>query len=307
MAANKFGRYVWLIDLIRSHPYITFKEISEKWEDSGLGDGKPLPWRTFMHHKEAVESIFDVIIECDKRGYGYYIEDDELLKGDGLRSWLIDSYATLNQVQADIKLSGRISFEKMPSGNKYLQLILQAMRQNRVIEITHQGFGRAHPTTFEVEPYHLKVVSRRWYLIGRSPYYGEVRTYALDRMQHVDITDKTFNLPESFDINRYFEGCVGIMAGREYDIERVVIKAYHWAVKYLSTLPIHESQKEIARDDNSITLEFHVRPTYDFFQALLQQGDQIEIIEPQWVKEGMCRITENILSYYKKKEDSAGT
>ncbi len=30
MAANKFGRYVWLIDLIRSHPYITFKEISEK-------------------------------------------------------------------------------------------------------------------------------------------------------------------------------------------------------------------------------------------------------------------------------------
>ena len=40
MAANKFGRYVWLVDLIRCHPYITFKEISDKWEDCGLGDGK---------------------------------------------------------------------------------------------------------------------------------------------------------------------------------------------------------------------------------------------------------------------------
>ncbi len=50
MAPNKFGRYVWLVDLIRCHPYITFKEISDKWEDCGLGDGKPLPWKTFMNH-----------------------------------------------------------------------------------------------------------------------------------------------------------------------------------------------------------------------------------------------------------------
>lgn len=303
MAANKFGRYVWLIDIIRSHPHITFKEINERWEDSGLGDGKSLPWRTFMHHKEAVESIFNVIIECDKRDYGYYIADEELLKGDGLRSWLIDSYATLNQVQADTQLRGRISFEKIPSGNTFLQIILQAMRQSKTIEVTHQGFGREHPTTFEVEPYHLKVVNRRWYLIGRTPYYDEVRTYALDRILEINITGTKFKLPKSFDIDQYFEGCVGIIADKEYDIERVVVKAYGWAIKYLSTLPIHESQKEIAHDDESITLEFRVRPTYDFFQVLLQQGDQIEIIEPQWVKEEMCRIAENILSYYKGKKE----
>lgn len=81
MAANKFGRYVWLVDLIRCHPYITFKEISDKWEDCGLGDGKPLPWKTFMNHKDAVQTIFDIIISCDaKRGYGYYIEDADLLE-----------------------------------------------------------------------------------------------------------------------------------------------------------------------------------------------------------------------------------
>lgn len=102
MAANKFGRYVWLVDLIRCHPYITFKEISDKWEDCGLGDGKPLPWKTFMNHKDAVQTIFDIIISCDaKRGYGYYIEDADLLEGNSFRSWLIDSYATLNQLQAD--------------------------------------------------------------------------------------------------------------------------------------------------------------------------------------------------------------
>lgn len=301
MAANKFGRYVWLVDLIRCHPYITFKEISEKWENCGLGDGKPLPWKTFMNHKDAVQTIFDIIISCDtKRGYGYYIEDADLLEGDAFRSWLIDSYATLNQLQADKKLEKRISFEKIPSGNKFLQPILQAMRQNSVIEITHHGFGRSHPTTFLVEPYHLKVYNRRWYLIGWSVYSEDMRTYALDRIQSVVITDTEFNLPETFDIDKYFEGCVGIITDTEYDIERVVIKAYGWARKYLYTLPIHESQREITLDDESITFEFNVRPNYEFVQMLLQQTDQIEIIEPQWLKDGMCQIAENILSYYRK-------
>lgn len=301
MAANKFGRYVWLVDLIRCHPYITFKEISEKWENCGLGDGKPLPWKTFMNHKDAVQTIFDIIISCDaKRGYGYYIEDADLLEGDSFRSWLIDSYATLNQLQADKKLEKRISFEKIPSGNKFLQSILQAMRQNSVVEITHQGFGRSQATTFQVEPYHLKVHNRRWYLIGWSVCSEDMRTYALDRIQSVTITDKEFKLPETFDIDKYFEGCVGIITDAEYDIERVVIKAYGWARKYLSTLPIHESQREISSDDKSITYEYNVRPNYEFVQMLLQQTDQIEVIEPQWLKDGMCQIAEKILSYYKK-------
>lgn len=177
------------------------------------------------------------------------------------------------------------------------------MRQNCVVEITHQGFGRSHASTFQVEPYHLKVYNRRWYLIGWSVYYEEIRTYALDRILNVKVTDTTFKLPDSFDINEYFEGCVGIIADGDIDIERVVIKAYGWARKYLATLPIHDSQREIASDDESTTFEMTVRPTYDFLQALLQQTDQIKIIEPQWVKDEICRFAENILSYYKKSNN----
>ena len=71
----------------------------------------------------------------------------------------------------------------------------------------------------------------------------------------------------------------------------------------MTTLPIHESQREIASDDESITFEMNVRPTYDFFQVLFQQTDQIEVIEPQWVKDEMCQMAESILSYYKKQND----
>ena len=38
MAANLFGRYVWLIDTLRRYKRLTFQEISELWQESGLDE-----------------------------------------------------------------------------------------------------------------------------------------------------------------------------------------------------------------------------------------------------------------------------
>ena len=298
MPANKFGRYIWLIDLLRRKGRLTFEEISDYWAASGLGDelDEPLPWRTFMNHKKKVAEVFGIDIECDTHdGYRYYIDNTEELSNNSFKSWLVDSYATLNQVQGDRSLAGRISFEQIPSGNHHLQTILQSMRENRVIEIEYQKFGRDYSNTFEIEPYHLKVVNRRWYVIARSPYLDEVRTYGLDRIIKIAVTGKKFKIPKSFSIDKYFEGCVGIIADKtEYDIQRVVVKAYDYAQSYLRTLPIHSSQKIIERDDESTTFEYYVRTTYDFLTALLQQADQIEVLEPAEVRKLMHEIGNNI-------------
>jgi len=302
MAANIFGRYVWLIDTLRRHKRLTYKEINKLWVESGLsyGEGDEMPLRTFHNHRKAIKDIFDVDIECDpKDGYKYYIKSPEQLEGDGLRSWLIGSYATLNQLHADEKLKNRIQFEDIPSGHRFLTTIIEAMRKNVIIELTHQGFDKGHASTFEIEPYFVKVFNRRWYLIARSPFYDKVLTYGLDRIQDIKFTKRHFEMPEDFDIDRYFKDCCGIINDSTISIEKVVIKAYGYARKYLSTLPLHSSQKEIANDDESASYEFHVCPTYDFLTALLGQADQIEVLEPSWVRHEIKKIAQNLLSYYK--------
>lgn len=136
--SDLFGRYVWLIDTIRSHGRITYAEINECWKRSRLGYGDDLPWRTFMNHKKAISDAFNVNIACDtKDGYKYYIDHPEDLEGDEFRTWLIDNYATLNQMQANRSLEHRIQFENIPSGSCFLTRILEAMRFNTVLEITH--------------------------------------------------------------------------------------------------------------------------------------------------------------------------
>lgn len=321
MAANIFGRYVWLIEQFRRYGRLTYEEVNYLWHKSGLsyGDDDNIPLRTFHNHRKAIFDIFDVDIACDiKGGYKYYIDNIEDLEKDNLRLWLIDSYTAMNQIQADSKLKGRILFENVPSGNKWLNIITDAMRNNQTLHITHHGFGKPEPWSFDIEPYYLKVVKRRWYILARSPYYSErncqknktdggnrpenvYMVYALDRILDCYPTKATFRMRKDFDIDEYFRGCCGIIHSNEEPV-KVVIKVYNGGADYLRTLPLHESQHELVdrQDDEASYFELSVRPTYDLYQSLLAQADQIEVVEPESVRQEMRNFAKNLMSYYKE-------
>lgn len=319
MASNIFGRYIWLIDILRRHKRLTFEEINHHWINSGLsyGESDYLPLRTFHNYRKAIKDIFDIYIECDiKSGYKYYIDEPERLESDGLRNWLIESYATLNQLQADRKLEGRIIYDNVPSGSIWLTTFAEAMRKGNTVEITHRGFGKDSDNTFEIEPYYLKIFKQRWYIIGRSPYYvlekkkaesegkyydcAIYRVYGLDRISHVTIMNKTFTINEDFSIEKFYDGCCGIIPRLGEPIEHIVIRAYWNAPDYLRSLPLHPSQQELESNDEFTLFSYDVCPTFDFYQMLLAQGDQIEVIEPTSVRNEMKRYAENVWSYYNK-------
>lgn len=323
MAANIFGRYVWLIEQFRRYGRLTYEEVNELWHKSGLsyGENDHLALRTFHNHRKAIFDIFEVEIACDIRGgYKYYIDHPEALEKDSLRIWSIDSYSVMNQVQADRKLKGRIIFESVPSGHQWLHTITDAMRNNLVLSITHCGFGKQKPWKFDIEPYYLKVVKRRWYVLSRSPYYSNrnreknkqdggdrpedvFMVYALDRILDCRPTGSTFQMKEDFDIDEYFRGCCGIIRSKDVPI-RIVLKAHHGGADYLRTLPIHESQRELVEmnDDEASYFELLVCLTFDLYQALLAQIDQIEVMEPASVRNKMFGFAKKLMSYYKEQE-----
>ena len=320
--ANKFGRYVWLIEQFRQYGRLTFDEISRHWEESGLSYEEPLPKRTFHNHRAAILDIFQVDILCDPQdGYRYYIDNPEELEQDNLRSWLIDSYTAMNQIQADSKLQGRILFEHVPSGRKWLNVIAEAMRHGKVIQMTYQGFGRPEAYSFEAEPYYLKVANRRWYLLARSPYYSARNVelnaedggsrpkdvylvYALDRILACEPLEESFVMDESFDIEAYYRGCCGVIHSEEEPVH-LLVNAYDQGADYLRTLPIHESQRELPSEVEGVAcFELEVCPTYDLYQALLAMGDQIEVLEPQSVREEMYNFAKNLMAYYEPTSEA---
>ncbi len=312
MAGNQLAKHVWLVDLLRQYKHLTYKQISEKWQRCGLGNGEELPLRTFHNLRAAIADSLGIDIELDKSktGYYYHIADSSLEEGKSIRTWVMDSYSVLNQVLADKKLENRVQFEQIPSGNTWLSMFMQAMRENKVVRITYKKFRDNEGKTFEVEPYFMKVANRRWYVIVRALHYvernkelntseDEIRVYALDRIVDAEITDKSFKINKSFDAKEFYDGCLGVIHSKEKK-ERVVIRAYGEARNYMETLPFHESQKMISSDDKSSVFEMYVKTTYEFLQLVMQQGDQIEVLEPESVRESMRNIADILIHYYKK-------
>lgn len=295
-AGELFNRYVWLVDTIYRAGRLTYEEINERWTRSALNSaGEDLPLKTFHNHKNAIQQMFDINIECDRRGgYVYYIENAEDMEQGGVRSWLLNTFAVNNLINESHHLKRRILFEEIPSGQQFLTPIIEAMRDSLRIEMTYRSFWRGESSTFEVEPFCIKVFRQRWYLVAQNVGRGVVRVYGLDRIEALQITENQFKLPPEFDAQCFFEDSFGVIVDMEVPIERVRIRIAEMQRQYVRSLPLHASQQEIEIGEEESIFEYRLRPTIDFQQELLTNAvnaeGEVEVLEPLWLRKRMQEI-----------------
>ncbi len=299
MAKDLLKRYVWLVDTINTAGKITFQDISDKWQRSDLSEGEELPLRTFHNHKKAIRSLLEIDIKCEKRTNSYYISGINDIESDEVATWLINSFMVSNLIAESQSLKHRIILENIPSGQRYLSPIIRAMREGNVLNVTYQSYWKNAPDVFEVEPYFIKLFRQRWYMIGRSPHYDAIRVYSLDRLQDLEVTSKSFRMPDDFDAEEFFIHSFGIIADEKIQPATVEVRVWEKQVRYLRDLPLHHSQKESLTASDYSHFTFFLKPTDDFIQELLSQGDRIEVLRPQWLREEFGRIVANMGRYYK--------
>lgn len=298
-ASEIFRQYIWLTDIILRSEGITFQELNERWVKTEMSGGIPMIRQTFNRHREAIQDIFGINIECQtKGGYYYYIENKETLKSNDLRSWMLDSLCIGNMLMESNLLKDRIVLENIPAGKEYLRSIINAMKEEHKLQMTYKKFGQQESYTIIVEPYAIKVFKQRWYLLAKNYKRIEPTIYALDRIVSLEETNEKFNYPSDFDVELFFKDCYGVLCGTNDKVQRIVIRAYYPYINYLRTLPIHHSQKELTSTSEYADFEVYLRPTFDFRQELFSQSDEVEVLEPISLREEMKEALKKTLKRY---------
>ena len=301
MAKNTVNKYVWLVETIYKAKKISFEEINRRWLENDMSEDETLSIRTFHKWRIAIEEMFGLIIENEHGGqYRYYIQNADDLKNGSMRSWLFNTLTVSNLMMDSVSIKDKVLFEEIPDGEQYLPVILEALKKNMVLGMTYQSYWRDDANTFEVEPYCLKAFKQRWYLVARSPYYDKVMIYALDRVQWLGLTDKSFKYPKNFNAEDYFENSFGIIADHNVSIETVKIKVSAGQANYLRSLTLHQTQREIERTDEYSIFTVKLRPTFDFRQEILSQGSDIEVLEPKWFRDEVAEISKHMWNKYKE-------
>ena len=106
---NLLNKYVWLVETIYKAKRITFEEINERWLRNEISEGVELALRTFHKWRIAVEDMFGLIIECERKGgYHYYIANAEELKTGNIRNWLLNTISVSNLLIDNQHMKDRI-------------------------------------------------------------------------------------------------------------------------------------------------------------------------------------------------------
>ncbi len=299
MVAELLKKYVWLVQtFIRvGDRGLSFEELQSRWEDRFGGE---YPRRTFNNHRACIAELFNIEIECNRSENRYFIRyADDVSDENASAAWLINTF-TVNSMLTlgKERLSGRVSVEDIPSGHRWLTVIMDAMLDGTVLRAGYRKYVSTEESSYDLHPYALKESSKRWYLVAWCEQRRSVRVYGLDRIISLAPTDAHFTMPAGFDVDELFAECFGVFLDQDEKPCEIRLRATPKEAKYLRDLPLHASQKEIGSDDDGVVFSIFVRPNTSLLMELLKFGDGIEVLSPAKIREEVAAMLRSALGLY---------
>lgn len=198
-------------------------------------------------------------------------------------SQAIEKVLSLTNIPGDLKNAFRsdsiIETERIlpVKGSELIYKLLHAVRERRVITFDYKPFEATEARARKVKPVLLKEDKHMWYIIAFEE-NGASRTFALDRMQNLKLSDETF-APIDFNSAEYFKYSLGITVPDETPV-KIVLKFSKGQANYIKALKIHETQAIEHEDSDGVQISITVRPSYELYSKLLSYGETVKVVSP---------------------------
>ena len=155
-----------------------------------------------------------------------------------------------------------------------LEKLRRAIREHRSVRINYQSNQTPHPTQRGLEPYALVHRWGWWYVVGFCQLRGEVRTFRVDRITEISLSDAAFSIPPDFDLQSHLKKELGsqpqVKAKLKVDADAV------WLFK--GNQSYWESMEEQA--DGSLIVSFSAPALEWAASTALAYGPAVEVLEP---------------------------
>lgn len=323
---NALLRYRIIDKCIRNKykPFPSKQELREACEEAlfGSSEGEHICDSTIEKDMFAMKMEHDAPIRYSKKNRGYYYEDpeftiDEIPLTDSDREALSFAAQTLMQFKdvalfkqfgsAIDKIANRIALSKdsneqfiqfeagtSDGGSEFLPTILEAIKLNRVLLFEYASFVTGELKPRNVLPLLLKQYRNRWYMISFDLNKKDYITYALDRIEELEIISDSYDRPNDFDADNYFKHAIGITSGNTEPVE-VKLKATTIASKYMDSLPLHPSQKVVEFKEDFVVFQLVVNVSEELIREILSYGGEVKVVSPIQLKNEIHRRAKRIL------------
>ncbi len=301
---SQIKRWDIIISLIRDRSFPSKKELMDRMEaDYEIS----ITARTLERDLYLLKTEMGVEISYNYHERGYFIEEEsqnqlvDFLQFAGrifLGELFRESLKDFKILKERVKPEDYSQYQ----GVEYMQPILLAVRNHLTIRFVHENFERNTKTLYTITPLQLREYDRRWYVVGVPENEDHIKTFGLSRISN--LKTRGLSLIRLFDFQEQlakFDRIVGLNYDAADKAEFIRIAISKKQYKYLKTLPLHKSQHfEKSLPDGRVELSLFLIPNYELKMQLLKMGDQLEVLEPAFLRKEIKKTLQRSLEFYQR-------
>jgi len=158
---------------------------------------------------------------------------------------------------------------------KEIGQLLDATLQHRKAVMRYHSFSSDREKEYTIDPYRVVFAQGALYVVAFVPEYGQTRTFALERIKSLSITEERFEPQEGEE--PAFAHSLGVHDGPP---ERVEIAFEPRIARYVRERVWHASQEVQDRPDGTLLLTLHVSDDFALRSWILGFGPLARVVSP---------------------------
>lgn len=163
-----------------------------------------------------------------------------------------------------------------------------AAGSEHVVAITYRSVGKEEVTEREIEPWSVFATLGRWYVTGHCRLVGEERTFRVDRIRDLEVTEETFDRPDNVP-----EPGVGYTASDDDVVCEISLNPNaYWVMEYYPVEVLREGTRTTRVRFSSPDAEVPAR-------LLLRLGADARLLKGDEVARRTRELGDQILSIYR--------
>lgn len=174
----------------------------------------------------------------------------------------------------------------------------QAVANEFSVEIDYRTSREEQPKTRLIDPYGMVYWNNKWYIVAFCHLRNEIRSFRVDRILQITLTQISFKRSEAFSAREFFmrnllpdlegkEGLISlVIGGRAEALDDLCL---HWFLG-------HHLKERTANQAIFLLEEETIHNYVPYF--LLSYGKSLQVIEPQSLKKQLVAVASELMEYY---------
>jgi proteasome accessory factor B len=159
---------------------------------------------------------------------------------------------------------------------KEIAQLLDATLQHRRVIMRYHSFSSDREKEYVIEPYRVVFAQGALYLVAAVPEYGQSRTFALDRIKSLSVTEDRFEPVEPEE--EAFAHSLGVHQGVP---QRIEIEFEPRIARYIQERLWHASQEVLEQPDGRIRVTMNVSNDFALRSWILGFGPLARVVAPE--------------------------